>query len=110
MEEENVLQETEPDVGELSVRLAAAENENRLYRLAPGLGVSPAAVPYLARLCPDAGADDDAVRATVEKLLADLPGLREAPAPAPKAGFRIGAAPVPAESDDELLRAAFGIR
>lgn len=109
MDEENVLQEPEPDASELSARLTAAENENRLYRLAPGLGVSPAAVPYLARLCPDAGTDDDAVRAAVEKLLTDLPGLR-APEPAPKAGFRIGAAAVPAKSDDELLRAAFGIR
>ncbi len=105
MEEE--IMEQPPDTAALSARLAAAEAEIRLYRLAPSLGVSPGAVPYLARLCPDPGGDDDAVKASLEKLLADLPGLRET---SRRPGFRVGAGvPQRRDADDALLRAAFGI-
>ncbi len=107
MEDEEIRQEA--DMAALNARLAAAETENRLYRIAPGMGVSPAAVPYLAKLCPAAEADDDAVRDALEKVLEDLPGLRAAPAPAPKSGFRIGAGAAPARDDNDLLRAAFGL-
>ena len=102
-------QET-PDIGALQSRLAAAETENRLYRLAPNLGVSPAAVPYLARLCAlDEGGEEE-IRSAVEKVLTDLPGLRASPAPGKTAGFRVGAGAKPAKNGDDLLRAAFGIR
>lgn len=103
--------ENAPDPEELAARLAAAETENRLYRLAPGLGVSAAAVPYLARLCPaEPGADDEAIRRALEEVLAALPGLREKPASGP-GGIRLGAGLSPAGDDEtERLRAAFGIR
>ena len=103
--EEEIL-DMAPERAELEARLAAAEAENRLYRLAPGLGVSPAAVPYLARLCPDPGEDDESARAALEQVLRDLPGLRAAPA----GGFRVGAGAPPIQGDDDLIRAAFGIR
>ena len=64
--------EPEIDRETLEARLAAAEAENRLYRLAPEMGVSPAAVPYLARLCPVREADGEAqTRAALEKRLAE---------------------------------------
>ena len=106
MMEEEEIQE---NLAALNARLAAAETENRLYRIAPGMGVSPKAVPYLARLCPSAGEDDDAVRDALEKVLEDLPGLRTAPDPAPRSGFRIGAGAIPARNDNDMLRAAFGL-
>lgn len=107
MEDEEIRQEA--DMAALNARLAAAETENRLYRIAPGMGVSPSAVPYLAKLCPTAEADDDAIRDALEKVLEDLPGLRAAPAQAPRPGFRIGAGAAPAPNDNDLLRAAFGL-
>lgn len=110
MDEEILEREQTPDVDALQARLSAAEAENRLYRLAPGLGVSAAAVPYLARLCPVSEGDDDAVRAALEKVLQDLPGLRASPGTGSSGGFRVGAGAAPAQSDDELIRAAFGIR
>ena len=102
--------EPEIDRETLEARLAAAEAENRLYRLAPEMGVSPAAVPYLARLCPVREADGEAqTRAALEKLLADLPGLRQTPGP-PSGGFRVGAGVTGSRNlDEELLRTAFGI-
>ena len=112
MEEEILEQVPEEDTeGQgLRQRLAAAEAENRLYRMAPDLGVSYAAVPYLARLCPPGEMDDEGVRAALEKILNDLPGLRRQTGE-PRRGFRVGAGAAGAKNaDEELLRAAFGIK
>lgn len=98
-----------PVAEELNARLAAAETENRLYRMGPEMGVSPAAVPYLAKLCPAAEMEEDALREAIETILRDLPGLRTTQSNAEKTAFRIGAGAVPAQNDDALLRAAFGL-
>lgn len=106
---EEIMENRLPDAEELNARLAAAETENRLYRMGTEMGVSPAAVPYLAKLCPATGLEDDALREAVETILRDLPGLRTRQAGAEKTAFRIGAGAVPVRNDDELLRAAFGL-
>lgn len=82
---------------------AAAERamlENHALLMADDLGVALNAVPYLLRMAELAGAvsdegqvDDAALRAALEKVLADLPQLREKRAEKISAGFRVGLTP-----------------
>ena len=82
---------------------AAAERallENHALLMADELGVALAVVPYLLKMAELAGVvsdegqvDDTALRAALEKVLADLPQLREKRQEKVGAGFRVGLTP-----------------
>ena len=82
---------------------AAAERallENHALLMADELGVALAVVPYLLKMAELAGVvsdegqvNDTALRAALEKVLADLPQLREKRQEKVGAGFRVGLTP-----------------